>query len=203
MKKKRRRLIAVFVLIVLIAAAVAVIKFWPKSDKPEEVKVISKIDDYGYVLNDNETKLHQKYFNQLIDVLNAKETDDEEYAKLVVQLFVSDFYNLDNKPTQNDVGGVQYVYTPAQENMVLKAKDTIYKYIESNLSGKRDQQLPIVTGVTIDDIKTSSFKYGTSTDQDAYEVSATWTYKEDLGYQDNAKFILIHEDNKLSIAEME
>jgi hypothetical protein len=201
--KKRRRIIAAIVVIIIIVAATIVIKLWPKSNQEVEVKIINQISDYGYVLEDNETKLHQKYFDQLVNTLKAKDVDEEAYAKLVVELFISDFYNLDNKPTQNDVGGIQYVYKTAQDNMALKAKDTIYKYIESNIGTKRDQVLPIVTNVTIDDIKDTSFKYGTATDDKAYEVSASWTYKEDLGYQDKATFTLIHEDNKLSIAELE
>lgn len=201
--KKRRRIIAAIVIIALIVVATVVIKFWPKANEVAEVKIINKIDAYGYVLEDNETKLHQKYFDQLVDTLKASDVDQEEYAKLVVELFISDFYNLDNKPTQNDIGGVQYVYTTAKDNMVLKAKDTLYKYIESNIGTKRDQKLPIVTDVTIDDVKTTSFKYDDDTDTKAYEISATWTYKEDLGYQDEATFTLIHEDDKLSIAELE
>jgi hypothetical protein len=183
--------------------ATAAIIFWPKPNAPQEIKIINEIKNYGYTLADNETELHKQYFDNLVQVLKADDIDEETYAKLVVQLFVSDFYNLDNKPTKNDVGGIQYVYTGARDNMVLKAKDTIYKYIESNINDNRNQRLPIVSNVEITKIVPTEFKYGTKTDKNAYEIKATWTYKTDLEYQDNATFKLIHEDKKLSIAELE
>jgi ABC-type Na+ efflux pump permease subunit len=202
MKKKRRIIFIILLLIVIAVAALIIIKPWLKPNKQNEVKVINKIDDYGYILEDNQTSLHKGYFDDLIEVLKNDDVEEEAYAKLVVELFISDFYNLNNKVTKNNIGGLQYVYTPAKDNMVLKAKDTLYKYIESNINGKRNQVLPIVTDVKINSIEKMEFEYTNKTDEEAYEVEAEWTYKEDLGYQDKATFILIHEDKKLSIAEL-
>lgn len=201
--KKRRIIIAAIIVIFIIVLATVIIKVWPKSNKREEVKVINTIEKYGYTLDDNETNLHQKYFNELVAALKEDEVDEESYASVVVKLFVSDFYNLDNKTTKNDIGGIQYVYSAAKDNMVLKAKDTIYKYVESNVDNTRNQTLPIVSGVEIVSVDKTEFEYGDETDEEAYEVSVKWSYKEDLKYQDEATIILIHEDNKLSIAEIE
>jgi hypothetical protein len=202
MKKKIFLTIAIAI-VALVLIATLVIKLWPESNKQNEVKVINKIDAYGYTLEDNETSLHKGYFEDLVTVLKGKKVDEEAYTKLLVQLFVSDFYNLDNKLSKNDVGGVQYILTDAKENMILKAKDTIYRYVESNFDGKRDQKLPVVSDVQITNIEKSKFKYGSTTDDDAYEVTATWTYKEDLGYQTTATFILVHENSKISIAQLD
>ena len=42
----------------------------------------------------------------------------------------------------------------------------------------------------------------TKQDINAYEVTLTWEYNKDLGYETTTKIILVHENNKLSIVEM-
>lgn len=192
--------VLLIILIVLTISLIGVIVFWPKS-KSDEVKIINEIEGYGYILEDDETTLHKRYFDELVDVLKNDKVKEEDYALLVVKLFISDFYNLDNKITKNDVGGLQYIYGPAKDNMAFRAKDTIYKYIESNLYKDRKQELPIVSDITTDDVNIVDFEYGDKTEE-AYEIKATWGYKKDLGYQTEATFTLIHEDNKLSIIEI-
>ncbi|MDD4643795.1 MAG: hypothetical protein PHW90_02075, partial [Bacilli bacterium] len=155
----KKILITLITIIILIMIGITVIRFWPKAEQ-QEVKIINRIDEYGYILEENETKIHQKYFEQLIDVLSSEEIDEEAYAELVVKLFISDFYNLDNKVTKNDVGGIQYIHPAAKDNMVLKAKDTIYKYIENNIDNTRTEKLPIVISVEIEGVQVIKFKYG-------------------------------------------
>lgn len=201
--KKRRILTAAFIILLFLAITIAAIMLWPKPDTKQEVKVINKIEGYGYTLEDNETSVHKKYFEDLVLVLKEDKVDEEEYAKLITKLFISDFYNLNNKLTKNDIGGTQYIHTSVKDNMTLNAKDTIYKYIESNINNNRTQKLPVVNGVEIIDVEQIEFEYGTKTDDKAYKISAKWTYKEDMGYQEEAVITLVHEENKLSIAELE
>ncbi len=202
--KKSRKIIYFISIILLIVTLVMLYIVLKNINIREEVKIINKIDDYEYILEDNETMIYKSYFDELILVLEEANVDEENYAKLVVKLFVSDFYNLDNKITKNDVGGVQFIYKAAKDNMILKAKDTIYKYVESNLNGNRKQELPVVSNVEIEDIKQIEFKDEVSkhTDDKAYEIKAIWTYKKDLGYQGSATFKLMHEDKKISIVEI-
>jgi hypothetical protein len=201
---KKKAIVITFIIIVfIIVLATIIIKIWPSANNSDEVKIINRIDGYGYILEDNKTALHKKYFDELTDVLNADQIDEEEYAKLVVKLFISDFYNLSNKITKNDIGGTQYVYSEARDNMILKAKDTIYKYVENNINNTRKQSLPVVSDIEITSIDQIDFEYGDKTDDKAYEIVATWSYKEDLGYQSDATIILIHEDQKLTIAELQ
>jgi hypothetical protein len=199
--KKNIALIIAIVIIAIIVLLTVTLKIMSTLNKEEPVKIINKIDEYGYVLEDNETSIHKKYFDDLKNVLQNGNVKEEEYAKVVVELFISDFYNLDNKITKNDIGGLQYMLTSARDNMVLKAKDTMYKYIESNIDGKRNQSLPVVTNVEINNVEKTEFKYNNKTD-DAYKVTVKWVYKEDLDYQDEAIITLVHEDKKLSIAEI-
>ncbi len=209
MKTLNKKRIAICGLAVIFIVIIFVVIFAninkKKPDKNNvEAKVEQEIKDYGYVLLDNETSLYKDYFKELIEVLNAKELDEKLYASLVVKLFISDFYDLNSKKTKNDVGGLQFVYDVIHDNFVLNAKDTIYKYVENNLNNDRTQKLPGVKTVNIDSVNTTSFTYKASsiTDDNAYEVMASWEYNEDLGYQSSATFILMHVDKRLVIVEI-
>ncbi|MDD2202972.1 MAG: hypothetical protein PHD78_01070 [Bacilli bacterium] len=202
MRMKNKKVIIAIIIIVCVMVTATFIKLWFTSKSDDEVQIINEIKEYGYILEDNETDLHKEYFEELVTVLGEKDVDEEAYAELVTKLFISDFYNLDNKVTKNNVGGIQYTYSKAQENMVLKAKDTIYKYIENNIDNGRTQKLPIVSNVEVKNIEQLEFEYEAEVDDEAFEIELNWTYKEDLGYQSEAVMILIHEDNKLAIAEI-
>ncbi len=200
----KKGIIITIIIVSLIMLMTIAIKLWPKPNKKEEIKIINKISDYGYVLEANKTKLHKQYFDDLVKVLDSKPVNEEEYVELVVKLFISDFYDLNSKVTKNDVGGIQYIYNDVKENMILKAKDTIYKYIENNIDNTRKQKLPIVKDVIVGDIKKVKFNGNDkkTIDNEAYEITATWTYVEDLGYQKEGTLKLVHENNKLSIVEL-
>ena len=68
--------------------------------------------------------------------------------------------------------------------------------------------MPAVDSVNVEKIEPTSFKINSNDKQDdeAYEVTLTWKYKNESGsgYQQNATLIVVHEDDvRLSIAEME
>lgn len=195
-------LVLVFVVIIVVVVFANINK--KKPDDNVDVKVEKEIKDYGYVLLENETTLYKDYFKELIEVLNAKELDEKLYASSVVKLFISDFYELNSKKNKNDIGGLQFVYDVIHDNFVLNAKDTIYKYVENDLNNDRTQKLPSVKTVNIDSVNTTNFTYNASsiTDNNAYEVKASWEYNEDLGYQSSATFILMHVDKKIVIVEI-
>lgn len=169
----------------------------------EPPKVVKKIDDFGYELRENESRLYKDLFDKLIEELNKEEIDEEEYAKLVAKLFVVGFYNLDSKTSKNDIGGVQFVHPDIVDNFKENAKDTLYKYVESNIYGDRKQELPVVASIEITNIETKSFKYNDTTDPKAYKVSLEWTYEKDLGYETKCNLILVHSDKKLVVVEMD
>ena len=165
-----------------------------------KVKVIDKIKEFNYELEENETKLYKKYFKELTSVLQKEEIDYEEYAELVSKLYVADFYNLENKITKNDVGGIQFIHSSAVDNFLVKAKDTMYKNIESNVYGDRKQELPVVSEIDVDEVDEIKFKLNNET-ADAYKVTLSWEYQKDLGYDSEKEIILVKEDKKLSIVE--
>jgi len=189
--------------VVFILIFVCYTKFFNKEDVTlsEEKKVVKEITEYGYKLEDDETTLYKETFEELVNILENDEVDYENYANVIAKLFVIDFYDLDNKITKNDVGGLQFIYSTRVENFNLNAKNTIYKTIENNIYKKRTQKLPKVTEVTINSTEKTTFKFRNES-KEAYLVKLTITYAEDLGYQSEVSVTLIHEDKKLSIAEV-
>ena len=90
----------VILLIILILTGVlgyyTYTNFFVKKAK-EEVKEVSKIDNYGYTLYDNQSKEYKKMFEELNTVLLKEEIDYNKYVELISKMFIIDFYTLDNK----------------------------------------------------------------------------------------------------------
>ena len=114
-------------------------------------------------------------------------------------MFVLDFYTFDNKVSKNDVGGTQFILKDYRSNFILKASDTVYKYIELNLDGKRKQELPVVKDTEVIDIKTNNYTYEKIKDSKAYIIKIKITYEKDLGYPTEVTVKLVHQDKKLEI----
>ena len=132
--------------------------------------------------------------------MNEEDIDEEKYASLLVQLFVVDVYNLDNKLTSTDIGGLEFIHTDMVENFKINLGDTMYNTIESNLYGDRSQVLPVVSNVVIDSVEEYDYDYNDKS-YSGYLVNASWEYEEDLGYENQASFVLIDDNNKLNIVE--
>lgn len=203
-KKKTTRLIIVLFVIGAILFTSSQVLMGKKAKKrvKREVKVEEKIDDYNYELDDNETAYYKSLFKSLKTVLSEEEVDEEKYASLVSQLFLADFFNLDNKLSKNDIGGIQFVYSDFQNDFENLAKEGIYHYVESNIYGDRKQELPIVTEVSVLNIETKTVKYLDSIDEKAYVVDLSITYEKDMGYQEEATLVLVHHNDRLEITQM-
>lgn len=210
MKKKRKlskKKITKFIILIAVIVALCVGVFFAAKTflggkKEKEVKVVDNIEKYGYTLDENETKYYKSLFEDLKKVLNANEVDEEKYASLVSQLFLTDFFNLENKLSKNDVGGLQFVYTDFQGDFQNYAKDGVYQYLENDTYDDRKQELPKVSAVDIVNVEQSTFEYLDQADENAYVVEAKISYEEDMGYQSTATLTLIHRDHKLEIAKM-
>ena len=205
MKKKKITLIIIILLLVVLLSVVGYFGYKAVSKNKNAIGgtvVVDKIDKYGYTLEEDAPKVYKDLFKELQKVLNKDEIDYEEYAKLVAQMTVVDFYNLDNKVSKNDIGGVQFIYSPYKENFVLEASETVYKYIEHNLYKDRTQQLPVVDSSYVDSIKTEKYQYKKIKDDEAYSVNVKLTYKKDMGYPSNVVVKLLHNDGKLEVYYM-
>ena len=216
MKKFFKWLIIIILLVVVIILGVYGLKSLfnqeksYSSGKPVEVaKQLDSISGFDYVLYDDSTDLYKELYYELKDILEAEEIDYGKYAEVISKMFVVDFYTLSTKVTNQDVGGLDFIYSDIKDNFKLKASDTLYKYIESNVYGDREQELPEVSDFTVCESSVSSYSYEdlendiSISDDNSYVVKVSWSYKKDLGYQKSAVIRLVHEDDVLSIVSVE
>lgn len=203
-KKPRKILIIILTIVALGAIALVGYNVFIKTPEVKEAKVLKTIKKYGYTLKDNKNKRYQEMFAELDKILSKDSKDEEAYAKKITEMFIYDFYTLENKVAKTDVGGTDFVYSASLANFLQNAQDTYYKYVESDIYDQRKQKLPEVDKITIESIEQTEFAYGEETDDKAYEVKVSWNYVgEDFGdYQNEATLTFIHEGIKLSLAEL-
>lgn len=205
-KKIKKYLIICLIVLLVVVSIILFLKLTNKKEEKvmEEVKEVDVIQtkEFDYVLYDNKSELYQEYFKKLKEILLNDQIDDLEYAKVISELFVIDFYSLNDKKTNTDVGGLDFIYEDIKENFTLKATDTIYKYIESNVYGERKQELPKITAVEIKNIETKSVKSDKISDEKGYVSTVSITYEKDLGYPKEINLTLVHKDSKIYIVEV-
>jgi len=207
LKKKTKRVLIGIIIVLLIALLGFVVYKYYSTKNPEvkEAKVVSKIDEYGYKLKENKPKAYKDMFKELEEILKADKVDEEAYVKKISEMFIYDFYSLDDKDAKTDIGGVDFVYSKVLENFLQNAQNTYYKYVESNIYNNRNQKLPIVKDIEITEVNTKPFAYGKETDEKAYEVVVKWDYTDTdfATYQKSGKLIFIHDGIKLSLVELQ
>lgn len=204
-KIKKFRLVMTIVFIILFILLIFSVKDIVDSLKSGEskIEILDTIKDYDYSLNEYDSAYFKKVFKKLKTELKNKKVDEKKYAKLISELFVIDFYSLDDSLNKNDVGGIQFVYTDYQSDFTKYAKDTIYKYVDSNIYNDRKQKLPKVKSVevTLDKQDKVNFENDVNDDK-AYYMNVTINYDKDLEYQKNVELIIIHNGKKLEIAKL-
>ena len=167
--------------------------------EPKIITVLDTIEDYDYKLEDRDSKLYESNFKELKTLLSKKEVNDEEYARLLINLFVIDFYTLDNKNNKYDVGGMEFISKDDYFAFKNYAMATYYKNVKDNTYGTRKQKLPNVTSVNIINIEDTVYnkKY------DGYLVDVSWAYDSNYDASNHANITLIKEDKKLIITKLE
>ena len=206
LKKKVKIIIVVLLVIALgVAGYFAYEKYFNKGTV-KEAKVVSKIDKYGYTLKDNKPEAYKKMFKELKKILETDPVDEEAYAKKISEMFIYDFYSLADKTAKTDVGGVDFVYSGVLDNFLENAQNTYYKYVENNIYNNRNQKLPVVDEIKINNIEKNEFTYGENSDPEAYHIKVSWTYTDEDtfgSYQKEAELVFIHDDIKLSLVELQ
>lgn len=207
MKKRRKLKKKVIVIIIIIAIIILSLSGYfiyknLNKNTTNTQKVVEQIPEYGYYLEEDQPKIYKDLFKQLVEVLKQDKVDEEKYAKLISQMAAIDFYNLENKTSKNDVGAVQFIREKNKDNFVLESSETVYKYIEQNLTENRNQELPEVTKSEIKSLKQEPYKYKQISDPKAFAVEVNLEYKKDLGYPKQVTIKLLHTDKKLEIYEM-
>ncbi len=205
-KKKKKKLIIIGS-IVLALVLICLVWFLLSNRGPKEVEEVKKeaeikTKEFDYVLYENKSPLYKEYFAKLKEILLKDEVDEEAYVKTLAQLFTADFYSLSEKKTSTDVGGLEFIYEEVRDNFLLKATDTIYKYIESNVYGDRKQELPKVLSTTVGEVVKGPLKYDLVSDENGYTVPVTIEYDKDMGYPTEITLCFVHKEKKLYIVEV-
>lgn len=206
MKLKKKFKIILIVLVIVIIGVLCFLgynKFF-KTKEVKEAKVLNTINEYDYVLKDNKSKEYQKLFKELAKILEKDEVNYEEYATKLAEMFIVDFYSLEDKNAKTDVGGVDIVHPNALNNFLENAEDTYYKYVESNIYNNRKQNLPKVGTVTVDSVEQTHYTYENTTDEEAFSIKVSWNYTDEdfKDYQSSANLIFVHVDKKLYLVEL-
>ncbi len=174
------------------------------NNRAEEVEIVDTIDTYEYKLTENNTDYFESLYYELKDELALEVRNDDKYAELVTKLFIADFYDLNSKLNKNDIGGVQFIYDKYQSTFIKSANDIngIYYYVDNNIYGEREQELPIVKDVSVEETLKINYTYGDINDSNAYQIKVYITYEEDLGYPKNATVTLVHNNDKIEIVKV-
>lgn len=195
--------IILFILIIVLTYSIGGICYVKFIDKKEEkVTNLEVIDKFEYTLKSNANALYKEEFNKLKANLTSEVINEEEYALSVAKLFIIDLYTLNNKMNKYDVGGTDFVYPLNIDNYKLNVQDTLYKYLEDNSNNNRNQALPEVNFIEIMDYEKGTYEYNNVT-FDAYTINLKWDYVLDYEYSKSAKVIVIYENSKYYIAEVE
>ncbi len=206
--KKKIIIVVILILLVLIGSvAVGYFFFYKRpvvsSNNVPEVKVTNEIANFGYTLDDRDSELFKEKFNDLKTLLETENYDEEEYVSLVSQLFVIDLYTIDNKISKYDIGGLEYVYEPARESFKSVVMDSIYKTVVNNIDKKREQILPIVDTIEVNDITATTYELPDESVHEAYLVSLSWGYETALGYDTDASILLFKNDQRYDVVSFE
>ena len=199
MKKK----VLLFILIIVLVYAIGGVVYYKINHKEEVVVKTSNLDSikgYDYVLKSNDTAYYKSLFNELKKLLEGKEVDNEEYAKLIAKMFITDLYTLDNKINKYDVGGAMFVHPDYVSNFKLNVQNTLYKYMEDNSANLRKQELPEVSEVNITNTEKTNYKINDNS-LTGYKITLEWTYKKDLGYDSKGVVTLVKVDNSYYVVQ--
>lgn len=204
---KKKLLIYLLIGVILISIIVAVIFIILNNNKPENnttptIEKIDQMENYDYYLDDNATEYYKELYDELKSTLNNEIINEEEYAKIISKLFVTDLFTLDNKITSSDIGGLQFVYTDFKDDFINIAKNSLYSSVESNIYNDRNQELPIVSNIEINNITSSKFSYN-GNEYNSYNVELNIIYQKDLGYPTNYKLTLIKNDKYYQVVSGE
>lgn len=200
--KKNTKKIVIFIICLLVLIVLGYLLFKPKT-KEIIITEVDSIEGYNYTLKDNSLEIYKTEWTNLKNNLIKDNVDYLEYAKSISKLFVMEFYSLDKRLSNNDIGGTSFVHEKEIDDFTLKAKNTIYKYVKNNVNGTRNQELPIVSNVEILDVTNKKYEYlDDLIDKNAYYIKVKISYVKDLGYEIEKTLVIVKEDKILKIVEL-
>lgn len=198
MKRKFKIGLIIILLVAILSLLVYSCIKLTKSDDKQEVEKLDNIPSYGYSLDKRDTKLMKDEFKELKKVLSSEDVNYEDYAKSLSKLFVIDLFTIENKINKYDVPCLEYILEDNIDNFSNNVSDTLYKYVIDNTNKKRNQELPQVSSVIVENVEVLESSYKDEP-YDGYKVNVEWTYLKDLGYDTSGIIKLIKKNNKLYV----
>lgn len=198
MKRKFKIGLIIILLVAILSLLVYSCIKLTKSDDKQEVEKLDNIPSYGYSLDKRDTKLMKDEFKELKKVLSSEDVNYEDYAKSLSKLFVIDLFTIDNKINKYDVPCLEYILEDNIDNFSNNVSDTLYKYVIDNTNKKRNQELPQVSSVIVENVEVLESSYKDEP-YEGYKVNVEWTYLKDLGYDTSGIIKLIKKNNKLYV----
>ena len=195
---KKFILIILFMILIYSVGGIYYIEYVYKDNNEPVVKNLAEIEEYPYSLKSNASKLYKDEFNILKDNLENN-YNEEEYIKSISKLYIIDLYSLKNKLNKYDIN-VDFIYPDIVSNYRLNIENTLYKYLENNSDGNRNQELPVVSNVIIDEILDEKYSLNKE-NVPCKKVKVTIEYENDLGYDKSGTITLVKQDKYYYIVE--
>lgn len=195
---KKFILIILFMILIYSVGGIYYIEYVYKDNNEPVVKNLVEIEGYPYSLKSNASKLYIDEFNILKDNLENN-YNEEEYIKSISKLYIIDLYSLKNKLNKYDIN-VDFIYPDIVSNYRLNIENTLYKYLENNSDGNRNQELPVVSNVIIDEILDEKYSLNKE-NVPCKKVKVTIEYENDLGYDKSGTITLVKQDKYYYIVE--
>lgn len=197
-KQIKKSVLMIIILTILISIGLYFLLF-SKSTGGLLVRSNDKTAKFDYTLDKDNTNLMKENFKELKDILANDNINYEDYAKTLAKLFIIDLYTIDNKKSMYDVGSLEYVYD--KENFKTRCQNTLYKGLNDK-STRKNNEYPIVESINIDSFENGEFTYNDNK-YESYEITLSWDYKKDLGYDKKGKVTIIKIEDKLYVVSYE
>jgi len=197
-KQIKKSALMIIILTILISIGLYFLLF-SKSTGGLLVRSKDKTVKFDYTLDKDNTNLMKENFKELKDILANDNINYEDYAKTLAKLFIIDLYTIDNKKSMYDVGSLEYVYD--KENFKTRCQNTLYKGLNDK-STRKNNEYPIVESINIDSFENGEFTYNDNK-YESYEITLSWDYKKDLGYDKKGKVTIIKIEDKLYVVSYE
>ena len=197
-KQIKKSALLIIILTILISIGLYFLLF-SKSTGVLLVRSKDKTAKFDYTLDKDNTNLMKENFKELKDILANDNINYEDYAKTLAKLFIIDLYTIDNKKSMYDVGSLEYVYD--KENFKTRCQNTLYKGLNDK-STRKNNEYPIVESINIDSFENGEFTYNDNK-YESYEITLSWDYKKDLGYDKKGKVTIIKIEDKLYVVSYE
>jgi len=191
MKKRYDKIILYILMIITVLLAVGLLFTSMQSREKvskEEINKRETLEKYDYIFPNNPVKSQMLAYDELINALATEVVVEQDYAKAIAKVFVTDFFTWTNKEGRYDIGGVEYITSGFGANFKYAAVNSFYYNLPTYVKefGKNNllevDFVEILSVTEAEFIKTNGEAYDKS-----YIVHMKWTYVINEIF-DNSKF---------------